>query len=68
MPRLEISLDNDTLQPKLDYLMSEAIKEDFDYPQVGPVMIKWRGSAFHIADSLWGESTDDRWISLTKDQ
>ena len=31
-------------------------------------LMSWHGSTFCIIGPLWGESTDDRWILLTKDQ
>ena len=34
MPELRISLSDESNQEGVDYLMSEAVKEDFDYPEV----------------------------------
>ena len=34
MPELRISLSDGSNQEGVDYLMSEAVKEDFDYPEV----------------------------------
>ena len=31
------------------------------------MMTSWHGNSFHITVPLWGESTGDRWIPLTKD-